>query len=68
MRKYAVNLTLNMSDFDTSIYLAFESGNYTLLKYHDEPDPQGDGWVIFSGEDANVKCAEYLDNLPVGDI
>jgi hypothetical protein len=61
MRKYAVNLTVNMSDFDTSIYLAFESGNYTVLKYHDVADPIGEGWVIFSGEDANVRCAEYLN-------
>ena len=63
MRKYAITLTVNISHFDTSIYLAFESGNYTILKYHDEPDPTGEHWVIFTGEDANVKCAEYLASI-----
>ena len=45
-----------------------EQGGFRLLKYSDQPDPIGEGWVIFSGEDANVKCAEYLSNLPPTEV
>ena len=34
---------------------------YTLIEYVTEPDPIGEHWVIFEGEDANVRCAEYLE-------
>ena len=34
---------------------------YTLIEYVTEPDPTGEHWVIFEGEDANIKCADYMD-------
>ena len=36
---------------------------YALIEYVTEPDPTGEGWVIFEGEDSNVKCAEYIDEI-----
>jgi len=36
---------------------------YALIEYVTEPDPIGEHWVIFEGEDANVRCAEYLNNI-----
>lgn len=55
---------LNGVDYPISI----DINAFKMLEYNSLPDPIGEGWVIFSGEYANVQCAEYLDNLPVGDI
>lgn len=41
--------------------VCIDYGNWKMLEYNDEPDPIGEGWVIFSGEDANIECAKYLE-------
>ena len=38
-----------------------EHGGFRMLEYNEQPDPISEHWVIFEGEDANVKCAEYLE-------
>jgi hypothetical protein len=40
-----------------------ERETYAIIEYTTEPDPTGEGWVIFEGEDSNVKCAEYLNEI-----
>jgi hypothetical protein len=64
MNKYAVIL---IEHFDREALGSYpiieEREQYVIIEYTTEPDPIGDGWVIFSGEDANVKCAEYLDEF-----
>lgn len=40
-----------------------ERENYAIIEYNTEPNPTGEHWVIFEGEDANVRCAEYLATL-----
>lgn len=39
-----------------------EYQGFKLLEYNDQPDPTGEGWIIF---DSNVKCAEYLTKQDV---
>ena len=65
MRKYAVIPIdiYNAEDLTSSYPVNTEVGLFQVLEYTTEPDPIGDGWVIFSGEDANVKCAEYLNEI-----
>lgn len=47
---------LNGIDYPVNMQI----NNYRALEYNDQPDPTGEGWVIFEGEDANAKCAEYI--------
>lgn len=65
MRKYAVIPIeiYNAEDLTSSYPVNAEVGLFQVLEYTEENDPIGDGWVIFSGEDANVKCAEYLEAI-----
>jgi len=34
---------------------------WKMLEYNDQPNPIGEGWVIFEGEDSNIMCAEYIE-------
>jgi hypothetical protein len=63
--KYAViHIELfNRLEVDGVYSIIDEREKYVLIEYTTEPDPIGEGWVIFSGEDANVKCAEYLNEI-----
>ena len=65
MTKYAViHIELfNRLEVEGVYSIIDERETYAIIEYTTEPDPIGDGWVIFSGEDANVKCAEYLATL-----
>lgn len=36
---------------------------FKMIEYNDQPDPTGEGWVIFKGENANIDCAEYINIL-----
>ena len=65
MNKYAIiPIELyNADDLQADYPVNIEYGKFQMLEYVDQPDPIGEGWVIFSGEDANVKCAEYLDEI-----
>lgn len=36
-----------------------EINEHIVIEYTTEPDPIGD-WILFEGEGANVRCAEYL--------
>lgn len=64
MNKYAL---IPIADFVDAmlngvIYpVNIEHGGFRMLEYNDQPDPSGEGWVIFSGDDANAQCAEYLE-------
>jgi len=41
--------------------VCMDMGNFKMLEYNDQPDPTGEGWVIFDGENSNVKCSEYIN-------
>ena len=71
MRKYALIPIADFNDemLNNETYPAnIEQSGFRMLEYSEQPDPIGEGWVIFSGEDANVKCAEYLNNLPPTEV
>jgi hypothetical protein len=34
---------------------------WKMLEYNEQPDPTGEGWVIFSGDNANIDCAEFIE-------
>jgi len=63
MRKYAV---IPIVDFSPEMLngvnypVNIEQQGFRTLEYNDQPDPIGDGWIIFSGDDANTQCSEYL--------
>ncbi len=63
MAKYAL---IPIADFNEEMLngvnypVNIEQQGFRMLEYNGQPDPTSEGWVIFSGEDANVKCAEYL--------
>jgi len=38
-----------------------EISGFKMLEYNDQSDPTGEGWVIFEGENSNVKCSEYIN-------
>jgi hypothetical protein len=61
--KYAVILIehFNQEEISGVYSIIDERETYAIIEYTTEPDPIGDGWVIFSGEDSNLKCAEYLN-------
>jgi hypothetical protein len=65
MRKYAViPIDFYIAEDLTSSYpVNSEVGAFQVLEYVNEPDPIGEHWVIFTGEDANVKCYEYLEQF-----
>ena len=44
------------------VYIDYNE-RWKMLEYNEQPDPTGEGWVIFEGEDANVKCAEYINEI-----
>lgn len=57
---------LNGVDYPVNI----EMNNFKILEYNEQPDPTGEGWIIFKGENANIDCAEYLkrfedDSIPL---
>jgi hypothetical protein len=64
MTKYAI-IPIDQYDEETLngvIYpVNINYGEFQMLEYNDQPNPTNENWVIFSGEDANVKCAEYLE-------
>ena len=63
MTKYAViHIELfNRLEVDGVYSIIDERETYAIIEYTTEPDPIGEVWVIFSGEYANVRCAEYLN-------
>ena len=64
MNKYAVILIEYFTpDMAEGYSIVNENEVFVLIEYTTEPDPTNGYWVIFSGEDANVKCYEYLDTL-----
>ena len=64
MTKYAI-IPIDQYDEETLngvIYpVNINYGEFQMLEYNDQPNPTNENWVTFSGEDANVKCAEYLE-------
>jgi hypothetical protein len=41
-----------------------EMNGHLVLEYLEAtPDPTGDGWVLFEGVGANVRCSEYLEQF-----
>ena len=40
-----------------------EMDGFQLLEYNSQPDPTGEGWVTFEGEDSNVDCSEYINEI-----
>ena len=64
MNKYAVILIEFFTPEMVAEYsIVMETEIYVLIEYTTEPDPSNDNWVIFSGEGANVKCAQYISEL-----
>jgi len=64
INKYAI---IKIEHFDREALGSYpiieEREQYAIIEYTTEPDPTGEGWVIFEGEDANVKCAEYINEI-----
>ena len=66
MNKYAIIL---QEDFNNDMLNVKYPVNiiyrdYIMLEYVNEPDPIGDGWIIFDGENSNKDCYNYLqENL-----
>ena len=64
MNKYALIL---FSDFTEDMLngIAYPVNvnieQYILIEYKDQPNPIGEGWVIFEGEDSNIRCAAYIE-------
>lgn len=65
MNKYAVISIehFNREELQGVYSIVDEREHYVLIEYTTETNPTGEHWVIFSGEGANVKCAEYLQTL-----
>ena len=65
MNKYAVISTDKFirEEVEGTYSIIDERESFVIIEYVTEPDPIGEHWVIFTGKDANVKCAEYLDEL-----
>ena len=65
MNKYAViHIELfNRLEVEGVYSIIDERETYAIIEYTTEPDPTGEGCVIFEGEDANVKCAEYINEI-----
>jgi len=63
MNKYAVIAIEHFNSEDVySVYSIIDEREfYVLIEYTTEPNPTGEHWAIFEDEDANVKCAEYLE-------
>ena len=34
---------------------------WKMLEYNEQADPTGEGWVIFSGDNSNIDCAEFIE-------
>lgn len=65
MNKYALILLELFTEeiLNGVVYpVCIDSGKWKLLEYTTEDNPTGEDWIIFEGEDSNVKCADYLNN------
>ena len=61
MNKYAVILIEHFTpDMVKDYSIVTENEVYVLIEYNDQPDPVNEHWVIFQGEDSNLRCSEYL--------
>jgi len=64
MNKYAL-IPIDQYDEETLngvIYpVNINYGEFQMLEYNDQPNPTNENWVIFEGENSNVKCAEYFN-------
>jgi len=40
-----------------------EMNGFQMLEYNSQPDPTGNGWIIFEGENSNVECSEYINEI-----
>ena len=60
----AYPVCIEMPTFETvsvdGVPTTTEGQVYMMLEYTNQPDPTGEGWVIFDGEDSNVKCSRYI--------
>lgn len=63
IRKYAIipleNFTEEMIK-GAEYPVVIEQSGYKMLEYNDQPAPTGEGWILFSGDDSNIKCADFL--------
>ena len=73
MHTYAI-IPINLFNFEMlngiNYPIVIDIDNFKMLEYNDQPDPIGEGWIIFKGENANIDCAEYLktfedDSIPL---
>ena len=63
MNKYAIiPIELYNADALEAYYpVNIEYGKFQMLEYVEQPDPIGEGWVIFSGDNSNIDCAEFIE-------
>ena len=63
MNKYALILLedFNYESLNGITYPVILDYNdkWKMVEYTDEPDPVGDGWIIFN---SNIECIEFLKN------
>ena len=66
MHTYAI-IPINLFNFQMlngiNYPIVIDMDYFKMIEYHDQPDPTGEGWVIFKGENANIDCAEYINIL-----
>lgn len=68
MRSYAIIPIEDYSDEmlnDVKYPVVTETLGFKMLEYNEQPDPIGEGWVFFKGDDSNVRCAEYLEDIEI---
>jgi len=65
MNKYAVISTDKFvrEDVEGTYSIIDERESFVIIEYVTEADPIGEDWVIFTGENSNVKCSKYLDEF-----